>query len=119
MSRQLQKLPNEPIILETLYADYSIAELAAGREEGQRLLETQVQPVVWIADMRAASTAFIGEFMQIISMISQNGAPQPYLRGLVYVLPPEYVDERRQKLMFPLVDNLDDAFQQARSILIG
>ncbi|HEX3053752.1 MAG TPA: hypothetical protein VHP83_24045 [Aggregatilineaceae bacterium] len=119
MSRQLQKLPDEPIILETLYANYSIAELAAGREEGQRLLDTQVQPVVWIADMRAASTAFIEEFMQIISRVSRNDTPQPYLRGLVYVLPPEYVNEMRQKLMIPLFDNLDDAFQQARSILIG
>jgi|WetSurMetagenome_2_1015567.scaffolds.fasta_scaffold929175_2 hypothetical protein len=113
MSRSLQQLPGEPIILETLHEDYSLAELAAGQVESQRLMDAQPQPVIWIADLRAAPRSFTESFIAMIGKLLQTPAPQhPRLQQIVYVLPAEY--RASSPLPIPMFDTLEAALQYAR-----
>lgn len=110
MSRSLQKLPGEPIILETLHEDYSMAELAAGMSEGQILLASQTQPVIWIADMRRAPIPFIQQFMQMIGGMLQSGK-HPMVQQIVYVLP----TGMEKTVNLPIFDTIESALRYARS----
>ena len=116
MSRRLEPLPGEPVIVETLCEDYSMAELAAGMAESQKLMDAQIAPVFWIADMRAAPRSFVEPFMAMISRLAPDTPRHPNLRQIIYVLPAGPLNTFGSSLgIMPVFGTLEQALHYART----
>lgn len=113
MSRSLQTLPGEPIIVETLHADYSMAELAAGAPESQKLMDAQPAPVFWIVDMRAAPASFVAPFLAMISRLAATAPRHPNLRQIIYVTGSMSIPDGGGSIL--LCGSLEDALHYART----
>lgn len=125
MTSTYKKLPNEPIVIVTLPANYNlIAELPVVMPKYLQELESFQEPVFWIVDAREAPFT-VEDIVTGAELVSKGQHPlykHPKIRQVIYIttslmakLAAEGMgSEQFGKIAIKLFDNLDLALEFAR-----
>lgn len=124
MSYQVRKLPNEPIILTTLYRDYEpITEMAFSMRDTLVILDAAVTPITIVVHLQAKLS--MEQMIYAVNLATRSENPtwtHPNTRQVIMVtdhpLGPLFTKRLRSDpfhVNFEVMETLDEALALARS----
>lgn len=124
MTYTITKLPEEPIIVATGHADFSISEAADMMEEAYRLLDAQTEPVYYVSDISSIHLS-LDDVLQGSSLVTRGQKPvllHPHILQNVFVASSSFLRMAAKGLSSPVFggkpiyvcETLDDGLAYCR-----
>lgn len=129
MPNTVQKLPNEPIVLDKVSADYRLSvELPSAISKLFELADGLIEPVFWIVDVSEVKEMTIEDILTGTELLIKGKKPlyrHPNIREVLYVSTSRLIrmaaaglaSEIFGNLKISVFDNLESALQYARKQL--